>query len=185
MDVFSRQRVHSVSSLSQMSFKIAEISCTCGKEENAAIMSPDVDISTVTFIFTWQACFPAPGRRIRVRRYRCDEVTGVICGLAMWGKAVCMRASPGEFTRACTTLFASSDTVAFPADKTMKADSQRAFCSIQLLQKKARILAKTLKQSRSRVQLDLGFFFLKGNTVFVLKSEHKNKTALPHSVLHR
>lgn len=100
-------------------------------------MSPDVDISTVTYCFTWQAGFPAPDKRIRLRRYRCDEVSGVICGQAVWGKAVCMLGSPGEFTKACTALSASSDTVAFPADKTMEADSQRAFCSIQLPWKKA------------------------------------------------
>lgn len=95
-------------------------------------MSPDVDVSTVTFIFTWQACFPIPDERMRLRRYRGDEVTGVVCGQAVWGKAAGTLGSPGEFTQACTTLSASSETVAFLVDKTMEADSQGAFCSVQL-----------------------------------------------------
>lgn len=45
------------------------------KKENAAIISPYVAVSTVTCLFTWQACFPAPDKRIHVRRYRCDEVS--------------------------------------------------------------------------------------------------------------
>lgn len=60
---------------------------------------------------------------------------------------------PGGFTVACTTLSASSETVAFQAEETVWLDSQGAFCSIQRLQN----LLFT-EMSRTQVQL----VFLKG-----------------------
>lgn len=45
-------------------------------------------------------------------------------------QSVC-REAWGEFTKACATLSASSDTLAFPADEPTEADSQRAFCAFQ------------------------------------------------------
>lgn len=128
-----------------------------GKEENAAIMSPDVDVfhRDIYFHLTGPLFLP-PDKRKHLRRHRWDEVTSVIGGQAH------VRKGSREFTKACTTLSASSDTVAFPADKTMEADSHRAFCSVQLPRKKkkkrSRIFAKMLKQSRSRVQFDFFFF---------------------------
>lgn len=86
---------------------------------------------------TWQACFPAPDSQIHLRRHRRDEVTRMIYGVATWGKAVCVLGSLGEFTKGCATMSASSDTLAFPADKPTEADSQRAFCAFQPPWKKA------------------------------------------------
>lgn len=178
---FSSQRVYSVSSLSQTSFRIASISCRCGKKGKCSHNKPICSCFHCDMSFHLAGLLSCPWQA-----NTCQAVQMWWSQQAMWGKAVCMLGSPGDFTKACTTLFASSDSAAFRADKTMEADSQRAFCSFQLLWKKGRILAKMLKQSRSRVQLHF-FFFTERKYCCSAESERicwKTKTALTQSILH-
>lgn len=135
--------------------------------------------------FTWQVRFPAPDNRTHLRRYGRDEVAGVIYRLAMWGKADCVLGSPREFTKACTTLSASGDIVAFPADEMTEADSQRAFCSIQPPWKKA---SSSLKcWSSQGPEFSLIFFFFPPERKYCCRTKSQHtclKTALSQYVSH-
>ncbi len=104
---------------------------------HAAIRSTVVCLSSLTFIFHLTALFSCPWQPNTSQTLHMWWSHCGIYRLAGWGKAVCMLGSPGEFTAACTSLSASSDTVAFQAEETMQSDSQRAFCPIQQRQNRA------------------------------------------------
>lgn len=130
----------------------------------AVIRSSAVHLSSLTFIIHLTAMFSCPWQPNTSQALCMWWSHGMIYRLAVWGKAVCMLGGPGEFTMACTTLSASSNTVAFHADETMQSDSQRAFCSIRRPQNL--LFTEMSRQSRAPVHL----VFLKGETAVILES---------------
>ena len=130
---------------------------------HAAMRNTVVRLSSLTFISHLTALFSCPWQPHTSEALYMRWSHRMIYRLAVWAKAVCMLGSPGEFTTACTTLSARGDTVAFQADEAMSSDSQRAFCSIQLLQNL--LFTEMSRQSRTQVQL----VFLKGKTVVIRK----------------
>lgn len=115
------------------------------------IRSTVVRLSSLTFISHLTALFSCPWQPNTSEALYMRWSHRMIYRLAMWAKAVCMLGSPGEFTMACSTLSTRGDTVAFQADEAMSSYTQRAFCSIQLLQNL--LFCEMSRQSRTQVQL--------------------------------
>ena len=133
-----------------------------GREKvfHAAIRSTVVRLSSLTFIFLLTALFSCPWQPNTSQALCMWWSHCMIYRLAVWGKAVCMLGSPGEFTTACTTLSASSDTVAFQASRLTHRELFVPFSCYKTC------FSLRCQDSQG---LESNLFFLKGKTVVTLK----------------